>query len=636
MTPAPLKINAELALYRARTAAYEARRCVPFASAQNTVVVAALTRFPLFRRSVVGPQRRALAQTARVAFEQALALDPSDGRAYLGVARSLEADGDLAGARAVYDAGTRATQGENAFLWQAWAVLEERQGQLPRARALFDAATAADKRHAAAWHGWGMLEKRAGNFQRARDLFVRGLRLVPDSMPKEFLYQSLGVMAAERGRTDEAREHFAAGAKTPAGRKSAALWQAWALAEQASGATDAARSLLQRALGCSPKNRFTWLAWATLEAQAGFTSRARALFRQGAALNPRDAAILQAWARLEAASGRLGAARALFERAVRAQPEHQPVWQAWGCAEEVAGHPEAARLLFQRGVLAAPQSRDAAKCYQAWGVLEDRAGNATLARRLFKAALQKDPASTASWQAWAQMEERMGAISRAAELRGLCAQQSAAESVGMADTSPGNGVESLFRPLLTRLTELLDGPAGTAAAAPAGDPAAAAEAAEAPLGLKEGVLGLPGILRPHDAAAGAAAAAELDAFVAAAAAQGESGVLERVRGVVASLSFGPGARRGGMAEPEEAAVAAARDAAGAFTLPALRAVAGGAVADTVEVVSAPELKKPKKEPKVAVRINREAQALAVEAPLPDAPAPPRRKASAPRAKRPAA
>jgi hypothetical protein len=237
------------------------------------------------------------------------------------------------------------------------------------------------------------------------------------------------------------------------------------------------------------------------------------------------------------------------------------------------------------------------------------------------------------------MEERLGAISRAAELRGLCAQQSAAESVGMADTSPGNGVESLLRPLLTRLTELLDGPAASAAAAPAGDAAAAAEAAEAPLGLKEGVLGLPGILRPHDAAAGAAAAAELDAFVAAAAALGDADVLDRVRRVVASLSFGPGAGRGGArygtVEPEEAAVAAARDAAGAFTLPALKSMPM-AVADAVEVISAAPPERPGKEPKVAMRINHEAQGLAVEAPPAEAPTPPRRKATTPRAKRPAA
>jgi hypothetical protein len=41
---------------------------------------------------------------------------------------------------------------------------------------LFDAATVADKKHAAAWHGWGMLEKKQGNLLRARDLWKKVLR----------------------------------------------------------------------------------------------------------------------------------------------------------------------------------------------------------------------------------------------------------------------------------------------------------------------------------------------------------------------------------------------------------------------------------------------------------------------------
>jgi tetratricopeptide (TPR) repeat protein len=516
----------------------------------------------LFPRSASGAQRRELDATARAAFARALLLDPTDGRAYLGVARGHERDGRVDDARAVYDAGTRATAGENAFLWQAWAVLEARQGDTERARQLYDAATVADKRHAAAWHGWGMLEKRAGNYQRARDLFVRGLRLVPDSAPKEFLYQSLGVMAAERGRADEARAHFAAGARTPSGRRSAALWQAWALCEQRDGKHERGRLLYQRALAASPKNRHTWLAWAALEASLGFTARARELFRQGAVLNPRDAALLQAWGRLEASAGRLATARALFERAARAEPGHQPVWQAWGVTEAAAGHADAARALFQRGVWAAPGSRDAARCFQAWGVLEDRAGKPALARQLFKCALRADPGSAPSWLAWAQMEERLGCLARAAELRALCLQQRAEETVGMADTSPG-AVEGLLRPLLDKLTELFDG-TGAAGAAGAtipafnpeegGDPASDALAL---LGPREGVLGLPGLLRAGDAAAAAAAAAELDAAVAAASAEGEAAVPARVRAVIAAVG---GAAAAGI----DFARADAADGAGAF------------------------------------------------------------------------
>lgn len=335
----------------------------------------------------------------------------------------------------------------------------------------------ADKCHAAAWHGWGMLELRQGNYQRARDLLVKGLRLVPDDQPKEFLHQSLGVMAAERNRVDEARFHFKAGLSTPKGRQSGALWHAWALMEQRNGNLDEARRLFRLGLEACPKNRFIWLAWGALESDQGFPGRARELFREGAALNPKDAAILQAWARLEAAQGQTVTARALFDRAARVDPTHQPVWQAWGVMEFRTGNVDAARALFQRGVWANSRSKDAAKLFQAWGVLEDKQGNTGVARELFKCAIKADPSSVPSWHAWAQMEERLGAALRAAELRQLCLQERVEETVGKQDLSPA-GLESMLRPVLDKVRSLLGGAEAGPSAAPA---AAEAAGADSPL-----------------------------------------------------------------------------------------------------------------------------------------------------------
>ena len=153
----PLPINAELQLYRARVASYESKRCVPQAARRLHADVR--RRASDARRSAAGPARSRLEEEASAAFARALALDPTDGRGYLGLAKAHERAGRVADARRVLEDGTRATRGENAFLWQAWAVLEERAGDVNAARRLYDAATVADKRHAAAWHGWGMLEK---------------------------------------------------------------------------------------------------------------------------------------------------------------------------------------------------------------------------------------------------------------------------------------------------------------------------------------------------------------------------------------------------------------------------------------------------------------------------------------------
>ncbi len=99
--------------------------------------------------------------------------------------------------------GARAgAEGQNEHIWQAWATLEVREGNIAQARKvracrpprhaapllararcpadgparraqLFDAATVANGSHAPAWHGWGLLEKRQGNLTRARDLWMK-------------------------------------------------------------------------------------------------------------------------------------------------------------------------------------------------------------------------------------------------------------------------------------------------------------------------------------------------------------------------------------------------------------------------------------------------------------------------------
>ena len=590
--PRPLAINAQLALYRAREALYEAGG----------------------ERD--GSTRRALRARAATLFARAVAYDPTEGRGYLGLAQRQAADGDVHAARATLEKGTAALP-DNAFLWQAWAVLEERAGDLGRARVLYDAATVADKRHAAAWHGWGQLEKRAGNAQRARDLFTTGLRMVPDGESgKEFLHQSLGLMAAERGRLDEARGHFAAGVRSPWGRKSAALWQAWAVAEARAGDAAKARPLFRRALAAAPKNRHAWLGWAVAEAGAGEAARARALFRAGACLNPRDAPLLQAWARHEAACGRLPEARVLFERAAAADASHAPVWTAWGVAEAEAGNRDAARSLFQRGAAIDPQSPNAARCFQAWGCLEAREALASdarltalpaaespavaareaavrsaslvLARRLFKCALRADPGSAPTWLAWAETEEALGNATRGAELRSLCLQQRAEEVVGADDGAPAE----LLRPLFERIGALFSPPrdaapaqqavAGAAAQltpqfapayasappassssssassssassssatlasqprrAPAAAPPAAAPSSSLFDPVSDGTFHLPSLLSEPDAARAAAAARDIDAALAAAAHEGGgeagAGVAGRIAALIARLDGG--------------------------------------------------------------------------------------------------
>lgn len=390
-------------------------------------------------------------------YQRARALDPRDGRAYVGMGQVLRQLGEYDAARRCYQDGCDATGGENAYIWQAWGTLEAEEGNVSRARQLYDAATAADKTHAAAWHAWGMFEKSQGNYQRARDLFVKGMRMVPHPRANPHLYQSLGVMAMERGRIQEAREHFKEGTKTEAGARSAALWQAWAILESREGNSDQARKLFQCGLVVDPNNRYVWLSWAVFEARQGFADRARSLLTRGCKLNPGDPPLLQALARLEAAEGNMTTARILFEQGTKLDPLHQANWQAWALAEWKHGDIDYARELLQRGVWVSPRSKNASKLFQAWGVLEERDGNVALARQLYKCGIRADPTSEITWLTWALMEEKQGNDVRAGELRNLCVQQRAEEAVGQSDLSPAAmfGIDSALRPVLRSLATLL-------------------------------------------------------------------------------------------------------------------------------------------------------------------------------------
>ena len=68
----------------------------------------------------------------------------------------------------------------NPYLLQGFGVLEEREGDLPRAMELYKEATARDPSHTASWIAGGRLEKRLRRVQAARDRYQRAVEAEPD------------------------------------------------------------------------------------------------------------------------------------------------------------------------------------------------------------------------------------------------------------------------------------------------------------------------------------------------------------------------------------------------------------------------------------------------------------------------
>ncbi|XP_062107093.1 protein high chlorophyll fluorescent 107 [Humulus lupulus] len=343
---------------------------------------------------------------------------PEDGRAYVVLGKTLSKQSKTAEARAVYEKGCQATQGENPFIWQCWAVLEKSVGNIRRARELFDAATVADKRHTAAWHGWAVLELKQGNIRKARSLLAKALKFCGGN---EYIYQTLALLEAKANRFEQARYLFKQATKC--NPKSCASWLAWAQMESQQENNRVARRLFEKAIQASPKNRFAWHVWGVFEASVGNVDKGRKLLKIGHALNPRDPVLLQSLALLEYKHSTANLSRVLFRRASELDPSHQPVWMAWGWMEWKEGNITTARELYQKALSIDSTSDTAARCLQAWGVLEQRIGNLSAARRLFRSSLNINSQSFVTWMTWAAFEEDLGNSVRAEEIRNLYFQQ---------------------------------------------------------------------------------------------------------------------------------------------------------------------------------------------------------------------
>ncbi|KAK4855261.1 hypothetical protein QYF36_005504 [Acer negundo] len=379
----PLKVNLDLALYKAKILTRNFR----YEEAQETL-------------------------------EKCINCWPEDGRAYVALGKILSKQSRTVEARAVYAKGCQATQGENPYIWQCWAVLENKIGNIGKARELFDAATVADKKHIAAWHGWAVLELKQGNIKKARHLLAKGLKFGGGN---EYVYQTLALLEARATRYEQARNLFRQATKC--NPKSCASWLSWAQMEMQQENNFAARKLFEKAVQASPKNRFAWHVWGVFEANIDNIDKARKLLKIGHALNPRDPVLLQSLGLLEYKYSTANVARSLFRKASVIDPRHQPVWIAWGWMEWKEGNISTAREYYQQALAINSTTESAARCLQAWGVLEQRVGNLSAARRLFRSSLNINSQSYVTWMTWAQLEDDQGNSVRAEEIRNLYFQQ---------------------------------------------------------------------------------------------------------------------------------------------------------------------------------------------------------------------
>jgi hypothetical protein len=324
------------------------------------------------------------------------------------------------------------------------------QNDHEKARALFETATAADSKDAPTWQAWALLEEKQGNIgsveqqYSARWLFKQGTAAEPKNAPT---WQAWALLEEKQGNIGSVEQQYSARwlfkQGTAADSKHAPTWQAWALLEEKQGNLGSveqqysARWLFKQGTAAEPKNAPTWQAWALLEEKQGNLGSveqqysARWLFKQGTAADSKHAPVWQAWALLEEKQGNLGSveqqysARWLFKQGTAADSKHAPVWQAWALLEEKQGNigsveqQYSARWLFKQGTAADSKH---APTWQAWALLEEKQGNIGSveqqysARWLFKQGTAADSKHAPVWQAWALLEEKQGNLDKAKRL----------------------------------------------------------------------------------------------------------------------------------------------------------------------------------------------------------------------------
>ena len=270
--------------------------------------------------------RKDRVEEAKELYEEAIRIDPADGRAYLGLSRCAERRRDFKLAREVLRAGIATCvsfsnsgspdRGANPFLLQALGCLEEKSGHLAQAEALYIASAKSRPSHAAAWVALAQLRTRK---------FRQGV-------------------AAGRVCYQTAERELENAGMPP----SSHVYTAWAALEyKKAGDVNTARSLYKKALKIDPKCSAAWLQLGVMEADNENWKNAEECFQTVLKYDQRNSRVLQAYAIME--TRRPGAdsrkAIGLFERALKVNPRDGGVLQPYALFVASLGDIGAARDL---------------------------------------------------------------------------------------------------------------------------------------------------------------------------------------------------------------------------------------------------------------------------------------------------
>ena len=297
------------------------------------------------------------------------------------------------------------------------------------------------------FNAWAKLESKAGNLSEARKILGRGMELYPKDYT---LLQAAGNIEDRLGNIESARDLYGASLSI---EPSAPTLIAYALLELRSP-IDAkvsnitmVRKLFEEALLIDPKHGPAYNAFGNLERRQGNVEYARQIYENGIKANCTDApSVYHGLAKLHLSLGEIEEARNVLSRGlalfkpvddntlvqrnenvaflahtlamidlnVNNNAKHakdvvqQGLWHcrnspqlllAMALCESRLGNDLGARDMFERSLMA---DQTHAQAWQAFGVMEMRAGNFRSAKLLFECGLKNSPTHGALWQAYGE------------------------------------------------------------------------------------------------------------------------------------------------------------------------------------------------------------------------------------------
>jgi len=424
----PLIVNTELNLHRASLLRARARRLLR----------------PWLKANTLSEAERLYRKCARIS--------PRDYRGFLGLGLCLKERSMLHEAEQALADGCVATQGDVASLWEARGSIMLRMSCEPgEARAMFDAALAADRRNVSAWRGLAECEKRRGDMQRAAALARRGARVAGAAADTTSLWLFVGRIERNVGNFENARDALRRGTGSVGGSQNAPLLRMSATLEWRAGDRGLASSLLRRALRASPRSSSVMLTWALWESELGAHSCAESVLRTARKRERRNPALVQALGRVLGRQKKYEEAQQELEAWLNCFGDDTCILHAyaWILAAK-NGSTDRAREMIKRGVQAEPEMKKAAPLYASWASLEASEQNVTAARKLLRSCVECDPISDAGWDRWIRMERQLGNQAGAQRLQQLKLDR----RIEVQQT--GNPPESVLWPLADPLATFIE------------------------------------------------------------------------------------------------------------------------------------------------------------------------------------